>query len=294
MRSPVVVGTDGSPCAETAIEWAAAEAARRDRKLHILYAAMTRDYGLAYYRECGEGQWLTKTGNAILARATELAAKIAPDLTVTTELAFASPGAALRAQENRAAAIVVGHRGLGGFVGLLLGSTSLTLAGRTRCPLIVVRGAAGGEQREVLAGVELSDGGADGVLGYAFEAAKLRNAWVRVVHTWNVPPAQFNAAFPVTVREALAAAQDRLADVVAPWRARYPELRVVEEAPPGRPVAELIERSERADLLVVGSHRKGGGPHFGSVGHGVIHHAACPVAVVPAGTTTAGHGSGGE
>lgn len=52
MENPIVVGTDGSPRAETAVEWAATEAARRGRRLHVLYAAMPRDYGLAYRWEC--------------------------------------------------------------------------------------------------------------------------------------------------------------------------------------------------------------------------------------------------
>ena len=194
---------------------------------------------------------------------------------------------ALRAQADRAAEIVVGHRGLGGFTGLLLGSTSLALAGRTHCPLIVVRGAAEGDRREVLVGVDLRDGGVAGLLEYAFATAALRKAWLRVVHAWDVPGPLFNGADPLIAREAIAVMQERLADTVAPLRNRHPEVRVIEETPPGRPVAELTERSKRADLLVVGSHKRGGGPHIGSVSHGVIHHAACPVAVVPSAVSPA-------
>jgi nucleotide-binding universal stress UspA family protein len=99
-----------------------------------------------------------------------------------------------------------------------------------------------------------------------------------------VPPTLFNGAYPVTVRQAFAASQDRLADAMAPWRARYPDV-VIEETPPGQPVDELIKRSDRADLLVVGSHRHGAGSHIGSVSHGVIHHADCPAAVIAARTS---------
>ena len=280
MEHPIVVGTDGSPSAEAAVGWAAAEAARRGRRLHIVYGAMPRDGAIAYYPEVWNTDWLSEVGEGILSAATDLVAKTAPDVAVTTELAFDFPVHALRTQADRAFEVVVGHRGLGGFTGLLLGSTSFGLAGHTRCPLVVVRGTDDKERREVLAGVDLRMGGHSGVLEYAFEAAALRDAWVRVVHAWEVPPTLFNGAFPATVREALATAEDRLAEAVAPWRARYPDLQVVEETPPGQPVAELTERSNQADLLVVGSRQRGGS-HLGSVGHGVIHHAACPVVVVP-------------
>ena len=137
----------------------------------------------------------------------------------------------------------------------------------------------------MVVGVDLRDARSGRVLAYAFEAASLRGAWVRVVHTWEVPPTFFDGAYPAPVRQALATAQNRLADAAAPWRARYPDVRAIEETPAGRPMDALIERSGRADLLVVGSHRHGAGPHIGSVSHGVIHHADCPVAVIAASPT---------
>ncbi|HZE33629.1 MAG TPA: universal stress protein [Actinoallomurus sp.] len=281
MTNPIVVGTDGSPSAEHAVEWAAAEAARRRRRLHIVYAVQPRGFGLAYCPGPGDVAWLTEGGENILVRAAELAAKAAPDITVTTELAFEAPGYALREQAGRAAEVVVGHRGLGGFAGLLLGSTSLSLAGHTSCPLIVVRGGTDDERKEVLVGVELHEDESTRVLEYAFETAAIRGGWVRAVHTWEAPPTMFDGAYPVNAREALSAAQNRLSDAVAPWRNRYTDIRVIEEAPSGQPVDELVKRSDRAELLVVGSHRRGAGGHVGSISHGVIHHSECPVAVIP-------------
>jgi nucleotide-binding universal stress UspA family protein len=275
MTNPIVVGTDGSPSAERAVEWAAAEAARRRCRLHVVYAAQPRECGLAFSPGPWDVELLTEAGEHFLLHATEIAAKAIPDVPVTTELMFEAPGFALREQAARAAEVVVGHRGRGGFAGLLLGSTSLSLAGRTPCPLVIVRGGSG-EGDEVLAGVDLRDEESARVLEYAFEAAAVRGAWVRAVYTWTL----FDGANPGAVREALTAAQTHLSEAVAPWRARYPEVRVVEETPPGHPVEELVCRSDRADLLVVGSHRHGAGPHIGSVSHGVIHHADCPVVVI--------------
>jgi nucleotide-binding universal stress UspA family protein len=277
MNIPIVVGTDGSPSAERAVEWAAAEAARRRRRLHIVHAVQPWACDLRFDPDPQAAGSLAKAGEGILIQATELAAKTAPGIAVTTESVFETPGYALREQSHGAYEIIVGHRGLGGFTGLLLGSTSLTVAGHTACPAIIVRGTDSEVRGEVLAGVDLRDESAR-VLEYAFECAALRGSWVRVVHTWHVPTTLFNGAYPVTVRQALDAAQERLAEAVVPWRAKYPDVRVIEETPPGQPVDELVKRSARADLLVVGSRRRG--PHAGSVSHGVIHHADCPVAVI--------------
>jgi nucleotide-binding universal stress UspA family protein len=82
----------------------------------------------------------------------------------------------------------------------------------------------------------------------------------------------------VSVCEAEAVTHDRLDGALAPWRARYPDVGVVEQTPRGHPVGALAECSGRAALLVVGSSRRG--LRLGSVGHGVTHHADCPVAVV--------------
>jgi nucleotide-binding universal stress UspA family protein len=98
------------------------------------------------------------------------------------------------------------------------------------------------------------------------------------VLAWNRP----ERAYPVAVDRASAEARERLARAVAPWRERYPDVKVIEQAPSGHAVPELAERSARADLLVIGS-RGTNGPHglfLGPVGHGALHHARCPVAVV--------------
>jgi nucleotide-binding universal stress UspA family protein len=278
---PIVVGTDGSPHADRAVEWAAAEAASRECPLHILHAAPPWDPGLTLTPSPIADETLVELGERVLDRAAELARRKA-DVTVTTEQVYGTPSHALRERAGEAEEVVVGHRGLGGFAGLLLGSTGLKLAGRTPCPLVVVRGGSTADRREVLAGVDPRDDAYAAVLDHAFQRADGHGIRVRVLHTWEVPPTMFDGGYPVAVRLALTAAQDRLAESVAPWRARFPDVRVTEEARPGHPVERLVEASARAELLVVGGHRHGPVGRIGSVGHGVIHHAGCPVALVGA------------
>ncbi|WP_370028419.1 universal stress protein [Planotetraspora sp. GP83] len=69
---------------------------------------------------------------------------------------------------------------------------------------------------------------------------------------------------------------------LAPWRDKYPGVEVIESAVRGHPGHVLAAASRGAELVVVGSRGLGGiaGALLGSVGHAVLHHAHCPVAVV--------------
>jgi nucleotide-binding universal stress UspA family protein len=274
----IVVGTDGSPPATTAVEWAAREAARRGRPLHIVHAADHWGCGVPFHSSIGWSGSLTETGERVLAEAATRAAKARPDLEITTQLIDEAPVHALRAQAEYAYEVVVGHRGLGGFSGLVLGSTSLRVVGHTPCPVIVVRGETDDSRGEVVVGVDLSEESAI-VLEHAFEAAAIRGAWIRAVHAWPVPTAVYEGAYLVTIHQAIAAFQERLGQVIAPWREKFPDVKVIEQPLPGHPVENLAACSSRADLLVVGPGRHDN-RCFGSVVHGVIHHAHCPIAVV--------------
>lgn len=281
MIEPIVVGTDGSSHADLAVEWAADEATLRRRPLHVVYVAERWDYDVPFHAAPGMCESLTETGENILAEAVERVAKAHPGLPVTTELIFGAPARALRSLGRRADEIVVGHRGLGGFAGMLLGSTGFRIAGQVPVPVVIVRGEPGERRGEILTGVDVTGDPSD-VLRYAFEAAALRGAWVRAVHVWQVPPALLSGARTVAVQEAAAVAQESLADAVAPWRAKFSDVGVVEQTARGHPVGELAGRSSRAALLVVGARGRADrhGLSLGSVGHGVIHQAGCPVAVV--------------
>jgi nucleotide-binding universal stress UspA family protein len=278
MIEPIVVGTDGSGRADVAVEWAADEAAVRNRPLHIVHAAERWEYDVPFHEAPGMCESLTEAGRHVLGEAGDRAAKARPGLKITSELIFNSPARALRSLGRRAAEIIVADRGLGGFAGMPLGATGLRVAGHVPIPVIIVRGEMKERRGEVLVGVDFSEESAE-ALGYAFAAAALRGAWVRVVHAWRIPG---GGVYPLSVHQAAALVQDRLADAVAPWRARFPDVKVVEQVPCGHPVSELCEHSSRAALLVVGStgsdarHTVG----IGSAAHGAIHHADCPVAVI--------------
>ena len=81
---------------------------------------------------------------------------------------------------------------------------------------------------------------------------------------------------------------DRLQELLAPWQRKYSEVavavRVYRAVSPGTAGNSLVEASKKVDLLIVGMHTQIGHRHanrLGPVAHTVLHHAHCPVAVVP-------------
>ena len=278
---PVVVGTDGSPSAKRAVVWAAADAARRQRPLHIVHAQSR--YLSALHPGWNEPGW-DDAAEQILADAATLAAKICGS-DVTTEQSAESAAYELRSQADHAFEVVVGHRGHEGFAGLLLGSTALKVAGRAHGPVVVVRGnPIESPKGRVLLGIDGYDV-SETAFAYACEAAQLRSAQLRIVDVWSVPSSLLTSKYQSyhnLIGRALADSADRLRKAVRPWRKQYPDLEITDDAVPGHPVETLAHLSAEADLLVVGSRGLNAAQQavLGSVSHGILHHARCPVAVV--------------
>jgi nucleotide-binding universal stress UspA family protein len=272
--SPVVVGVDGSDPSHVALRWAADEAVRRGRPLRIMHA-LEPWTEVPFYPVAMMTEILQQAGGAILERAIGEVRGRHPGLGVTTALDVEPPAVALRRQAEEAYEVVVGHRGRGGFASLLLGSVSLHTVGYANAPVVVVRDGDRPEQREVVVGIDLSKHAA-AALRYAFDAAVLREALLRVIYAWCPPEGPYAV---LEVAELAQAVRQEAHGIVASWRERYPQVAVAEECPREHPVKALVEASEDADLVVVAA-RGHTGLRLGSVSHGLIHHARCPVAVV--------------
>ncbi|MFI8825406.1 universal stress protein [Streptomyces sp. NPDC053431] len=285
----VVAGVDGSPTARTAALWAAAEADRRGRSLHLVHAADTDRRSL--FADAETIQSVREAGRDLLAETADAVHERFPDLTLTRELSRREPIAGLRAAAGRQGTIVVGHRGLGGFATLMLGSVGLGMAARADVPVIVVRGEAERpETGSVTAAVhDASD--LEWLLVAAAEA-HARKAALRLVSVWNV---LLHAGRVATMLDDLDGVARRrvhkakeLADRV---REVYPDLIVGHHVETGTSTPGiLIDASGRTDLIVMGRGRRplGVGPSLGRVAHALIHHAHCPVEIVPSGFTARG------
>ncbi|MEV1178581.1 universal stress protein [Nonomuraea sp. NPDC049784] len=277
MNTAIVVGIDGSRTAWSALAWAADDAERRGVPLRIVHV---REPWLAEHplSASSDKETLTERCDRLLASAAERAHELAPATRISMALVTGAVIERLKTESETADTVVVGSRGLGGFAGLVLGSVGLGLAGYAESPVVVVRRLPRDGSGEIVAGYDGSPC-ADMALEYALAQAAARRARLRVLYGRRYPvtaphPAGYG---PLQVDEAAEIGQRLM-----PWREKYPDIELIESIVREHPVPALAAASRAADLVVVGSRGLGGftSAMLGSVSHGVLQRAHCPVAVV--------------
>jgi len=137
----------------------------------------------------------------------------------------------------------------------------------------------------VVVGVDGSEGSRRALRWAATEAAA-RNDALELVHVWERPQAYAPlglGAYPIDPEPIEEAAKDFLGRLVAEARELAPGIEVRGQLVEGAPASALLEAARTADLLVVGSRGHGGFTALllGSVSQQVVHHAPCPVVIVP-------------
>ncbi|WP_225094557.1 universal stress protein [Streptomyces sp. CoH27] len=293
---PIVVGVDGSEPSLRAVDWAADEAALRGAPLRLVYASLWDRYeGALIAQELGRPAEEV-TAPDVVGTARQRAARRRPEVQVSTDVLPDEPEYGLVRESRTARAVVLGCRGRSGIAEALLGSVGVTVAGHAHCPVVVLRGshdnqARSGTRGRVVLGVAGKPEGAAAVR-FAAEEALLRGVPLEAVRAWRRPghattghpPTDFVQGHPRLVGtpahlhelQAAEAVEDALRDAPA-------DLEVHRRTVEGHARDALLAASHEADLLVVGSRRRHGhyGLQLGRVAHGVLHHAACPVAVVP-------------
>lgn len=287
MNHPITVGVDGSPESLAAADWAAREAVLRGLRLRLV-----NGWGLASPLEplAAGAEAEQRRAEQLLRDTQQRVLSRNPELDVGMEAMADGPVAALLDASQDSVALVMGSRGLGAMAGFLLGSVSLQTVAHTSCPAVMVRtgnargsGAPRGE--EVLLGLKEPDEPDEEVLEFAFGAAASRGLPLRAVHAWKppVPPSAFEPATASVAPGMDAAVAGTMAEALLPWRAKYERLEVSETAAGGNPSRVLVQEAGRAALVVVGrgGRRAGIGSRVGPVVHALLHHAGCPVAVVP-------------
>ncbi|MEU4121738.1 universal stress protein [Streptomyces virginiae] len=282
--SSVVVGVDGSQSARSAALWAAREAVRRDRPLHIVYGADTD--GRALYLSAEIIERVRVNGRELLDDTAKAVSTEYPGLNVTTEFSRAGAVDSLHRAGALHGTIVVGNRGLGGFNSLLLGSVGMDVAAAAMTPVIVVRGIDGAEETgTVLAAVR--DEHDLLYAKYAAREAELHKASLRLLHVWNVLESVGEVVTMLDGVDAIAGGHaETLRAVTGAIREEFPDLDVEADAEKSISVAGvLVEASRHADLLVMGGRRVPGplglAPNLGRATHTLLHHAHCPVLLIP-------------
>jgi nucleotide-binding universal stress UspA family protein len=284
MNTPrVIVGIDGSEQALAAVRAAAEEARHRNAPLHIVHAFI---WSSLHVNVGPVDDGLPRTGlrhyaEDLLEEAVAEAGKVAPGVAVTTALIDGAATPVLLDESDRAGMLVLGDRGLGGISSVIIGSVAVHAAAHARCPVLVIRDAepAAGP---IVVGVDGSET-AGLAVGFAFEECAHRGAELVPVLAWadSTPVGAREWHAPGSVEQA---ARRTLSESLAGWRERYPDVVVRPELVHGHPRQVLVEYSKTAQLVVLGSRGRDAfqGLLLGSVSQTLLHHSACPVAVVPA------------
>ncbi|MBF6209816.1 universal stress protein [Nocardia puris] len=287
-NAPIVVGVDGSAGATTAVTWAAHTAALHRAPLLLLHVVdVVADYGPGstepltatdYDRLAEHGRWLLDSATA---RAEEAAADLG-GVEVRVELVQSPATPTLLARSEGARMIAVGTRDRGSLRRALLGSVSSALARRAHCPVAVIReGAdlsAAVRTRPVIVGV---DGTAvsEPAIELALSEASVRGVDLVAVHVWT--GVELPADYGFDPADTETDMNYVLAESLAGWQERFPEVTIHREVVKDRPERYLRERSETAQLLVVGSRGRGGFSSmlFGSTSQSLVLSADCPLLV---------------
>ncbi|MFI6986651.1 universal stress protein [Embleya sp. NPDC050154] len=285
-RAPIVVGVDHTDAGRLAVVWAADEAARRGLWLRLVHAldwpvGADRDPQTDPHRQTW-GARFRDAGLRALDEARDLVATRRPELAAVTVLADGAPVAVLREHTRDAAMIVLGSRRLSAVTELpTIGGVAVPITAHARCPVVVVREPehTSSEPPTVVVAVDGAQR-AEAAVAYAFDEAARRGATVVAVHVRR-PPVGLLAG--LRMEEEIPEGRLRLAEALAGWAEKYPAVPVRREVTVGHPVKALRNAAEHALCLVVGAHGRGGfaGLLPGSVGQGLIHHAHCPLVIVP-------------
>jgi nucleotide-binding universal stress UspA family protein len=287
MDLPIIVGIDGSEPSLRAVDWAADEAALRGAGLRLVYASLWERYeGACLAHDLGKPSEEVMAQD-IVDTAERRAHRRQPGVKVTTDLLPEEPEYALVRESRTALAVVVGCRGRSGLTETLLGSVSVMVAGHAHCPVIVLRGshdnqARSGVRGRILLGVGEKPAGTAAVR-FATEEALLRGVPLEAVRAWRRPVHE-TTGHPLIVGEPAHLCEQQAVEALEEALRDVPEgLEVQRRTVEARARDALLAASREADLLVVGARRRHGhfGLQLGRVTHGVLHHAACPVAVVP-------------
>ncbi|HYB35839.1 MAG TPA: universal stress protein [Mycobacterium sp.] len=290
-RSGILIGVDGSPCSMAAVRWAAWEATMRNIPLtlvHVLAATVSDSRILALpaaaipaeFFEQREGDARQLLSDAIKVAEDSALGNGIPQ--INAEVFVSAPAATLVEQSTDAEMVVVGSRGQSTWRRALLGSVSTGLIHHARCPVAVIHDDLSSPQQPtdspVLVGIDGSPA-SELATAIAFDEASWRGVELVALHAWNdadmshIPTIEW-PAMP-------SAAQKTLAERLAGWQERYPDVTVHRLVVGEGPARHLLEKARSAQLVVVGSHGRGGfaGMLLGSVSRAVVHAARVPVIV---------------
>jgi nucleotide-binding universal stress UspA family protein len=282
----ILVGVDGSAESEAAVRWATFEAIMRDQLITLMHAIppVVVSWPVAYLKtsfavsqETNAREVIEKSQKVIQANASE-----SRPPNVLTELRHTDAPSALVVGSREAYMTVVGSRGVGALGRAFLGSVSSGLVHHGHGPIAIINAEesqAPDIASPVLLGIDGSPASEDAT-ALAFDEASRRGVDLVALHAWSDV-----GVFPVLGMDWHKyedEGHEVLAERLAGWQDRYPDVHVERRIVCDQPARWLVDESQQAQLVVVGSHGRGGfrGMMLGSVSTKVAQAAKAPVIVV--------------
>ncbi|AQA06695.1 universal stress protein [Mycobacterium sp. MS1601] len=282
-RYGILVGVDGSEESDAAVRWAATEAAKLGVAITLMHAVepIVISWPMASFPETiAEAQ--REAAATVIGRATEVLSATGENVEVRTDMQFSGAVPALADASKDALMVVVGSRGMGAIGRAVLGSVSAGLVHYGFGPVVVVHvqdGHLPDEAAPIVLGIDGSPA-SEAATEIAFAEADRRRAELVAVHVWSdvgVLP-----VIGLDWREFEQRGEEVLGERLAGWQEQYPDVTVRRRVLCDKPAHWLLEEGRDAQLIVVGSHGRGGfsGMLLGSVSSAVAHSAHVPVMVV--------------
>ncbi|HPZ96050.1 MAG TPA: universal stress protein, partial [Mycobacterium sp.] len=272
-----------------AVEWAARDAAMRNVPLSVIHVVAPIVVGTPDAVPPDYSQLQEEAAQSIIEQAHRVAVAAAPshEGEISTEILHAQPVPAMVELSRRALMVAVGCRGQGAVEQALMGSVSAGIAHHAHCPVAIIHqhppDGTPAPDAPVVVGIDGSPASEEAT-GIAFDEASRRGVDLVALHAWSdMGPIEFASAnwAPIEWRNIKDAEEEVLAERLSGWRERYPDVPVHKIVVCDRPGLRLLEQAERAHLVVLGSHGRGGfaGMLLGSVCSAVVHNAGVPVII---------------
>src|SRR5271156_6315699 len=288
-RLGIVVGVDESPATKVAVQWAARDAELRKIPLTLVHAISPEVATWPNVRlPAGLARWQRDRGRRLVDDAfkvVEEASQHGGPAEVHSEILPSAAVPTLVDLSKDAELVVMGCRGSGQWPGRLLGSVSSGLLRYAHCPVAIVHNEdpviSHPSQAPVLVGIDGSSA-SELATAIAFDEASRRNVGLVALHAWSDVDVSEWPGIDWPATESMA--QEVLAERLAGWRERYPDVHVSRTVVCDQPARELVQRSKDAQLVVVGNRGRGGIDVMvmGSVGETVAQMAQVPVIVARA------------
>lgn len=289
----IIVGVDGSPSSLAAVEWAARDAQMRNVALKVVHvvapivAGAEGWSGVSIPADYAQLQEEQATRAIQQAHSTAVAAAPSHADRISSEILHEPTVPALVELSRHADMVVVGCRGHGGVAQILLGSVSAAVAQYAHCPVAVIHhdepATTPSPDAPVVVGIDGSPT-SELAAAIAFDEASRRGVDLVALHAWSdmnsVGIARVGWA-PIEWSNIREQEQEVLAERLCGWTDRYPDVVVHKDVVCDQPGLRLLQQAGKAQLVVVGSHGRGGFPGMllGSVSTAVVNAARIPVII---------------